>query len=304
MSKMTHTKFIQILKDGAGQGHGENYKPWLWIHRKNVSPCSNQVAAVMPGYQRQFHFLARQEHEVALICRWLGVEDIREQFPIWPWKHPHPIEGAVGVTEEYMGSRGLLAIAKEADIDHGYYPGTDILYPSTLDLLLTIKGSNPHRRLIAIALKPRTLLQGEKTKPRLLERLELQRRYCVELNIPFLILDAETYPKQLIANLHWLSPSSLLPEHINPSDVNDFISKFNRNLDLPIHNCVKYVCELLQMDRLDGFLIFRHALWKGFIDINLTKPVMTSLPPRLGGALARQYFLNLLKVTHYETQTQ
>jgi len=288
MGKMTHKKFLRALRDGLGQGHGEAYSPWLYIHRKNVSPCSNQVIAAFPGWQRQFHFFSRQEHELALVLIWLGVLDLREQYPAWPWEHPHPLVATTNDLKIYKDSRGMLAIAEEAGIVHGVYPGTNILYPSTIDILITVKGKKNSRQLIGIALKPRKQIEDEITNMRLVERLELQRRYCAELYIPFLVVDSKVYPKQLIANLAWLSGSAILPQHIETAKIIDFIHEFNYiNNSLPIRESLKKIRNSTRLNIKDGFDVFFHAVWSSYIDLDLSRPIVMSIPPYMGGESIR-----------------
>lgn len=60
MKPMTWQKLLQRILDGRGQGHGDDYLPWLWVHRKNASPVSNQVVSRLPGYLRASHFFREQ----------------------------------------------------------------------------------------------------------------------------------------------------------------------------------------------------------------------------------------------------
>lgn len=91
--RMTFKKLFNQINQGYGQGHGTNYQPWLQIRRKNTSPKSNQVVAWLPPLEREAHFFSRGEYHTALLLLWLQVEDLREQYPLWPVAHPHPLWG-------------------------------------------------------------------------------------------------------------------------------------------------------------------------------------------------------------------
>lgn len=54
-------QILAAIASGAGQGHGDRYRPWLRIRRRNPSPCSSQIAGRLPGYQRTIHCLSRLE---------------------------------------------------------------------------------------------------------------------------------------------------------------------------------------------------------------------------------------------------
>ena len=116
---MTYKKMYERIRLGYGLGQGPAYLPWLTIRRKNPSPKSNQVVSWMPPLERAAHYFARGEYHTALLLLWLGVRDLREQYPIWPIPHPHPLSDSTSKTAGNLPwSKGLLAIAKDAGIDH------------------------------------------------------------------------------------------------------------------------------------------------------------------------------------------
>ncbi len=149
----TWGKVNDHIASGRGTGHFDLYLPWLLIHRKNASPKSNQVVSRMPGYRRNSNFFARIEWYIALLCLWLGALDIREQFPLWPMPHPHPLQDGV-VRWDSKRVRGLIEIAAEAGIRHGIEPGSsDVPYIATMDIMATVPG-HPVERLAGLSLKP------------------------------------------------------------------------------------------------------------------------------------------------------
>ncbi len=115
------------IKAGRGQGHGADYQPWLQVSRRRSPSNGNINFRHLPILGRHSHFMSRNEWHIALWILWLGVEDLREQFPLWPFPHPHPLFGRAEVEQTRLpSSRGTLEIAKELGIDHGRIVGSNI----------------------------------------------------------------------------------------------------------------------------------------------------------------------------------
>lgn len=184
--KMTLKKLIEKIRFGHGQGHGKEYQSWLQIRRKNSTSKSNQVVAWMQPLGRVAHYFSRGEYKIALLLLWLGIEDLREQYPLWPIAHPHPLQGAEGAESKTLPwGRGLLEIASEAGINHGIEVGTDIPYIATIDLLVTLRTLRG-LTLVGISCKPFSSPNGV-IRLRTLERLELERRYFQEADARYLV---------------------------------------------------------------------------------------------------------------------
>jgi hypothetical protein len=182
---MTHKKMCELIQQGRGMGHGRSYLPWLMLRRKNPSPNSNQAVSWVPPLQRTAHYFSRGEYHTALLLLWLGVKDLREQFPIWPIPHPHPLEGTPGIPQaQARWSRGLLALAREAGIEHGFEFGTRLPYVATLDLLATVP--LPKGNVLAIFSSKPIEEPNTDVQLRTLERLELERRYSLDIGASIL----------------------------------------------------------------------------------------------------------------------
>lgn len=203
--KMTWEKLTALIKAGYGQGHFQRYKPWSRVTKRDYSPSSNIGHLPNAALGRAHHYRSRAERGTMQIARWLGAADIRDAFPIWPWPHRHPGFGLPGF-EHSMALPGLLSIAEAAEIPHGSYPGSSIPFVATLDSLVTYKNSMGSYRLIAVENKPESIATAPDPLSRAKERLELTRRYCVQADIPRLLIHAEKIPSELIVNLDLLAP--------------------------------------------------------------------------------------------------
>lgn len=207
---MTWKKLAALISEGHGQGHRGHYKPWLHITKRTSSPISNIGLLPAPDLGRTHHYLSTAEKTTILLLKWLGAEDVREQYPAWPWPHAHPMHGLQHQDAEQR-LPGLESIANDLGIRHGNFFGTDIPYVATLDILSTWRSDNGLPRLIAHECKPASVMQGPDSK-RTNERLNLTERYCAQARIPRFIFHAEHLPANLAVNLDALAPR--LPRHL------------------------------------------------------------------------------------------
>lgn len=288
MNCMSWSLLKQYIMDGRGQGWGMSYLPWLWIRRRNPSPVSNQVAgAMLPGLNRECCFLARVEWLIALLCFWLGALDVREQFPLWPWEHPHPLEDILfGQNNVLPASVGLLAIAKEAGIDHGRFVGSNVPYCATTDLVVTVQGQDG-LRLAAIPVKAAKPLLEAEPADRAIERLELERRYHGALDNHFGgVATEELISKVLGGQLVWFSSAARLPPTLDdPLRTIEFALAFEDAAPCgTIESAVNSVSARMGLDLSDGNLLFRHCVWTRLIDVDLSYDVEMTYPPRRGSA--------------------
>lgn len=287
MACMSWELLKQHVDDRRGQGWGMSYLPWLWIRRRNPSPVSNQVAgAMLPGLNRECCFLARTEWLIALLCYWLGALDVREQFPLWPWHHPHPLEGVLpGQTGVLPTSVGLVEIAKDAGIDHGRFVGSNVPYCATTDVVATVQGQDG-LRLAAIAVKAKKALLEAEPADRALERLELERRYHKALGDHFEVATEELVPETFGGQLVWFSSAARLsPGLDDPLRVLEFSLAFEDAAPRgTIESAINDVSIRMGLSSSDGNLLFRHCAWTRLIDIDLSYDVEMTYPPRRGSA--------------------
>ncbi|MCE1243668.1 TnsA endonuclease N-terminal domain-containing protein [Oryzomicrobium sp.] len=286
---MTWDKLIKRIQHGYGMGHGADYQPWLTLRRKNSSRESNQVAAHLHPLHRPGYFFSRGEYQIALLLLWLGIHDLREQYPLWPIAHPHPLYGAPGTEGLQLGyCSGLLDIATEAGIEHGHFPGSDIPYVATIDFLVTIR-DNSGFDLIAISCKP-IEDPNQAVKWRTLERLELERRYAERNGIRYLIISSRFVPILMAGQLEWCMERATLTDapHL-AACVHGFSREFASAPNLSVSDAVALASESQQLSLEEGWTVFRHCAWTQAIDIDLSTPLLTSYPARRSGRTLREH---------------
>lgn len=286
-SGMTHKKLCQFIRAGYGQGHGSNYEPWLRLRRKNPSPESNQVVAWLPLLERVAHFFSRGEYHTALLLLWLNVRDLRDQYPIWPFSHPHPLVGAAGAENLQLPfSPGLLTIAKEAGIEHGDEIGSRLPYVATLDIVVTVPAISG-LKLAIFSSKPFDDPNTE-VKWRTLERLELERRYAIEISADYHVSSSALVPILMAGQLEWwLDCASLAPMPNLAPLAQPFADLVMMHPDVPIVEAVANASGQLKIDLDMGWLLFRHCAWTQSLDIDPSQPILTSYPIRSGGRALR-----------------
>lgn len=284
---MTYEKLHKQIMLGYGQGHAASYQPWLQIRRKNPSPRSNQVVTWLPPLERTAHFFSRGEYHTALLLLWLEVTDVREQYPIWPVPHPHPLDGVIHISSgNLLWSRGLIAIAKEAGIDHGREIGTRLPYVATMDFVVTVPlQSGPS--LFTFSSKP-LLHPDEEVGWRTLERLELERRYASEIKARYAVLSSSLVPLRVAGHLEWWLDCSTLAECGAMSDQADRFAEFvERQTDLSLAESVKKAAIDFRLELSHAWILFRYCAWTQKIDIDPSKPILTSYPISTGGRSLR-----------------
>lgn len=148
------------LVKGAGSGTGRSYKPYLTVRDVNSKGRYNRSPSVTVG--RVHQLLSDLEYHVLLMLDWDSqVTDIREQFPI-------PLEES-------------QAIAREMGIAHLSYQGTDRVVTTDFLVDIDFQGKTIRR---AISAKYAVDLDD----PRVLEKMELERRYWLSKGIQFNIV--------------------------------------------------------------------------------------------------------------------
>jgi TnsA endonuclease N terminal/TnsA endonuclease C terminal len=171
-------KITRLYKDGRGQGHGAEYLPWLTIYDVASRGRSHRVSGRKTG--RIHHFLSDIEWRLFLHLDWCDdVTDIREQFPLHR-----------DITRRIAGNLGVR---------HPTDNATKTPLVMTTDFLFDIlRGGKACQE--ACYVKPSSELEN----PRVLEKLEIERRFWAEQDIPLRIFTEQEFSQVLTKNLQWL----------------------------------------------------------------------------------------------------
>jgi hypothetical protein len=174
------------IAEGRGIGRGSAYRPWLRV--QDVPSCGNASRIRSPITGREHHLMSDLERNWFLIAHAdPRVCDCREQFPLLPLEE-------------------TLAIARAVGIDHPTEPTTGKAIVMTTDLVISLAGGLREFDF-ARAVKPAEQLSS----PRVLEKLEVERRFWRSRDVDWAILTERELPAALLRNMRWLFPCIQLP---------------------------------------------------------------------------------------------
>lgn len=281
--KITRKKIRDWIEAGYGQGHGAHYKPWLRLGRGRFIPKSKHGWYLNPVTGAQETIFSDNERIAGIVGKWLGAIDSRVQFPCFPFAHPHPLEDAPGrEVQPLPWSRGTVALAHDAGIDHPVFPGTDIYYVLTFDVLFTLP---PRARpsLAAVAGKDTRQTRAPEPAWNVVENLELQRRYAADISAPFLVWDQLVCPDHLAVNLSSIYSSAVIPESLACRPYYpEFLQFALARIDhWPVGKILQAFATKSGLSVLDVTFLFDHAAWIQDIPIDLTQPTLRSRPAPL-----------------------
>ncbi len=252
----TQSKFDKFIKEGRGQGHGKEYKPWLTTQDVPSLGRRSRILGWKTG--RLHHFLSDHETRYFYILDWAdNVIDIREQFPIIDLDTAQTIASDMGVKYPTDKKSG--------------FP-----YVLTTDFLITVI-SNGKTKEIARTVKP----SNELDRQSVIEKFEIERRYWVSRDVDWGIVTENEIPKILASNIgsyhadFELEPTAeiQLPQllriadalkeklHITQKSVLEITSNLDKDMQIEAGTCLR---------------LFRHLVARKEIIIDMTQKINLS----------------------------
>lgn len=248
----TEADIEKRISKGFGLGEGRSYIPWIRKHDFGSTGTAKELFGVK--IPRSHHLLSQLEYKVFLhFERSQRILDIREQFPLL--------------------NRDLVShIVHQMGCRPPYYHGTKILYVLSTDLLLTmLTDSGP--RLFAVAVKPSYVLE----KARVRELLEIEHRYWIAYNVPWLVVTERDIKRNCWLNLRWLRQSATLREQLSEPNLQrtflDILSVIATNDTQPLHTILNIAASRLGIIPEDAVAMFKHHAWHGTIGIDLAERI-------------------------------
>lgn len=173
--EMTEAKIARRYKEGRGSGTGPDYKPWHTV--QDVPSTGRRSRFLGRTAGRIHHALSDVETAAILEFDWDDeVTDIREQFPL-----------DRDITRRLAAGMGVR---------HPRDPRTQVDIVVTTDVLVDHVRTGPQPYFV----KPSSKL-GER---RVLEKLEIERRYWALKGLSLTVRTEREYPKDRFHNLAWL----------------------------------------------------------------------------------------------------
>lgn len=255
----SENRIKRMQAKGRGTGTGSSYQPWLTVTDLSSRGNSRRVYSQKTG--RVHHLFSNVEWNLFLLLEHdPNVVDIREQFP--------------------LERADTIAIAIKHGIKHPNYRDTTIPSVMTCDFLVTRRcGGNE-------------VLEGYDCKraedavnPRAIEKLEIQRAYFRDRNIPHFLVLHTMFPMGKIRNLEWIRSAHLQDDELEPYDryYDDHCEQFLSELAGTVGKesladfCANYdhKCGALPGT---GLRVVRMLLAKGSLQADLNGPAIAEAP--------------------------
>jgi len=238
------TKYRKYLKQERGQGEGEAYTPWVSVQDFSSKGTISRVLGWKTN--RVHHFMSNNELRYFYQLEWSdSILDIREQFPL-------------------LDIEKTMSIAKEAGIKHPIDSQSGFPYVLTTDFLITT----------ADGLFARTVKQsGELQNRRILEKLEIERRYWISKGVDWRIITEQEIALQKTYNIEWLHNSKILSglylDSVLLSNVLLEIRRLYEGTNWPVLSfCERLDCRY-DIPAGGSLRLFKHLAANKFIDIGI-----------------------------------
>ena len=171
-----HTVYNKYLREGRGQGAGISYSPWIRVQDFPSLGMVSRVSGTTTG--RVHHLMSNLELSLFYLLDWSDeTTDIREQYPLEDLTH-------------------AIEIAEKAQIRYPYDAKSGFPYVLTSDFYLETKNG-----AMAISVKPSL----ELGKPRVREKLEIERRYWNLRGVQWNIMTEKEINRKKANNIEWLA---------------------------------------------------------------------------------------------------
>ncbi len=269
---VSQVKKLRVLaSEGWGVGHGSRYRPLLQVTTRTLSPNSFTVLRWLPMLDRYGHFRSYNEWLVAVFFLWLGVCDLREQYPLWPWKDPHPLFGRLDYCPKIpLHSPGLLILAAELGIRH--HVGSLLVYVANEDLMVTVQDEEGPWAVM-VSCKPENMFEAGVLSRRNTERLLLAETFASRLGISWWLMSQADIPQLLLDQLDGLERYAIHPDKyasVVPRFADAVENQIVRGVEL--EHCRRVVSARLGIDRRDYDWLLNNAIWNRRVSIDLRHP--------------------------------
>lgn len=244
---ISEAKDQQWIKDGRGAGHGCHYKPWITVRDIPSEGRSHRVFGHKT--QRTHHLLSDLELAVFLLLEWnMETTDIREQFP--------------------LRQEDTAALAIAAGIDH---PSTNgVMHTMSSDFM--VNTGNTFQPKFVLQAKYAQAIQDSRT----IEKLELERRYWQQKEVPWLVITDQDIPKVVFQNISWLYPAQR--DELNEDVVLDrhkfYSYQFKQSPDKTIIEIAKKLDVEYKMSVGESLLEIRQLLARRCFVFNILTPII------------------------------
>lgn len=233
----------------------KKYAKWNQLKDSSYSPfikvtdlSSTGVSSIIRGFStgRNHHTLSGIETSTFLLLDWQpSVKDIKEQYALDPV-----------VTEQ---------IANEAKIKHPSFKGELTIMSSDF-----VVETNEPQSKFALQIKP----HGKLKEPRVIEKLEIERRYWARKKVPWFIVTEREIPEILTSNVKWLQSTLCEITKIpNLEEKLELLLSFSKKVDpsVSVVDLAKQIDSSYGLEIGETLSEIRQLIAWRYVNVDLTK---------------------------------
>ncbi|MBU3128496.1 TnsA endonuclease C-terminal domain-containing protein [Clostridium tagluense] len=251
-------KIKRYIKEGRGNGTGRDYKPWIKVQDFPSLGLCSRVAGWKTN--RVHEFMSNNETRFFYLLEWAdNITDIREQFPLIHFNE-------------------TVAIAEEMGVKHPTDIESGVPYIMTTDFMITMNICGKEKQIV------RTLkMAADLDKKRVIEKLEIERRYWEKHNIDWGIVTEKQVPKELASNIEWIHSSYNL-EATNELSIDElkYISNIFKSRLVGNNLAVRVFTDIfdkeMKMELGTSLNILKHLIAKKEVYVDIKNRIDLSMP--------------------------
>ncbi|WP_018123630.1 heteromeric transposase endonuclease subunit TnsA [Desulfovibrio oxyclinae] len=246
--------FQRWLKEGRGAGRGAAYKPWLTVRDIPSQGRSHRIFGHKS--QRTHHLFSDLELAVFLILEWqTDIMEIREQFPL------------------------QQEVTKELSTKHGIAHPSIRGVPQYLSSDFLVNSSRSDIPKFALQVK----YSSELAKPRVIEKLELERRYWKQKSVPWFLVTQKQVSPVVIKNIDWLysAQRDSIPDESLVHRVSFYSYQFEKNPNMPVIGLAKMLDVNYEMPNGESLTEIRQLLAQRFFTFDIHQEIHKLTPADL-----------------------
>jgi hypothetical protein len=247
--KWNASVYQRYIREGRGQGNGAGYKPWIAIQDFASRGMVSRIRGHTTG--RVHHLMSNYETSLFYLLDWSdNVIDIREQYPLS--NLPEAVE-----------------IAEKAQIRYPFDTLSGFPYVLTSDFCIETASG-----IETIAVKP----SAELVKPRVIEKLEVERRYWTSQKIRWRIVTEHEIDMVKARNIEWLAQARSLEDFGMSADIQseciDFFSTAYPHYFDFLEHIFSETERKFSLRAGMGLNVYKHLAYHKQIHIDINTPII------------------------------
>jgi plasmid maintenance system antidote protein VapI len=239
--------YDRYLREGRGCGSGSDYAPWIRVQNFGSQGIVSRVKGQTTG--RVHHLMSKNELAYFYLLDWSDdVLDIREQYPL-------------------LDLATTVKTASQAGIKYPTDNVSSFPYVLTCDFMITTTNG----------LKARTIkLSSELNNKRVIEKLEIERRYWQIYEIDWKIVTENEISYTKARNIEWLYSARDFNLANEADEVRSAELTMLEILDVSEYSVIEIVNEVEKKFSLTkgmGLILFKSLALTKKINLGLDKPL-------------------------------